>query len=115
MPLSFDLSPLNLKLGVQPQADKKLWRKANKRDLIVNCVTMPIKFHSNTFRITVEVELTDAEYKEVYAFRRYPEVISRVPDTSVADVHVAISGEFIEQASRAMNGVDPELNWLGVR
>ncbi|MCK6474810.1 MAG: hypothetical protein L6R28_24075 [Planctomycetes bacterium] len=109
------MSPLNIKLGIVPQADPQLWRKADKRDLILNCVTLPIKFHSNTFRISVVVELTDAKYEEIYASRRYQKVVSRVPDTTVTNVHGPFTGEFIEHSSRAMNGVDPELNWLGVK
>ncbi|MCK6472200.1 MAG: hypothetical protein L6R28_10680 [Planctomycetes bacterium] len=108
------MSPTNLKLGVTPKPDVRLWRKADRRDLIRNCVTMPIKFHSNTFRVTVAVELTDGKYEEIYATRRYQKTFSRVPDSS-ASVHGALTGDFVEHASRAMNGVDPELNWLGVR
>ncbi|MCK6473767.1 MAG: hypothetical protein L6R28_18750 [Planctomycetes bacterium] len=104
------MAPLNLKLGVVPKHDIRLWRKANKREIIQNCVTQPIKFRSLTFRITVAVELTDATYTEVYATRRFQKVVSRVPDTSGA-----LTGEFIEHSSRAIAGVDPELDWLGVQ
>ncbi|MCK6472093.1 MAG: hypothetical protein L6R28_10135 [Planctomycetes bacterium] len=38
-----------------------------------------------------------------------------LPGPVIAGVHGPFTGEFIEHASRAMSGVDPELNWLGVR
>lgn len=104
-----------MRLGILPEPAADHWVPVDKNLIIRNCVTLPIKFHSNTFRITVVVELTDAEHKDVFAIRRYQKVVSRVPDTSVNNIHGPFTGEFIEHSSRAMNGVDPELNWLGVK
>ncbi|MCK6471550.1 MAG: hypothetical protein L6R28_07375 [Planctomycetes bacterium] len=109
------IDPVNRMLGIKPKEDAANWVPVTKDLIIRNCVTLPIKFHSNTFRVTVVVEVTDAEHKEVFAVRRYQKVLSRVPDTAVANVHGPFTGEFIEHSSRAMNGVDPELNWLGVK
>ena len=89
--------------------------QAPESEIIRNCVTMPIKFHSNTFRVTVVVELTDAEFKEVFATRRYQKIVSRVPGSAGGSVYGALTGEFVEHSSRAMGGVDPELMWLGVK
>ena len=38
------------------------WKHELEDDVITNCVTLPIKFRSNTFRVTVSVETHGQEF-----------------------------------------------------
>jgi len=88
-----------------------------KNQIIQGCVTLPVKFRSNTFRVTVLVQLTDAQYKNVYTTRRYSRVLSRIAGapTGAIKVHGPYTGEFYQHGSRVMTGADPEMSWLGVK
>jgi hypothetical protein len=78
-------------------------------------VTLPVKFRSNTFRVTVSVEVTDKSYKNVTGVHRYQRVYSRLSDVpqGTSKVHGPFTGEYILHGSRAIDGVDPENSWLG--
>ncbi|MCW8131117.1 MAG: hypothetical protein KIS92_12280 [Planctomycetota bacterium] len=91
------------------------WHDGNKSDVIQGCVTLPIKFRSNTFRVTVVVELTDAQYKNVYSIRRYARWYSRIPGepSNGIKVHGPYTGELLQHGTRQMGQVDPEMNFLG--
>jgi hypothetical protein len=93
----------------------KDWKPADKGDVIQNCVTLPIKFRSNTFRVTVAVELTDSKFRNTAAVHKYSRVFSRVMDkpAGLSKVHGPYTGEFIMHGNRAIDGVDPEGSWLG--
>ncbi|MBI3832446.1 MAG: hypothetical protein HY291_23175 [Planctomycetes bacterium] len=90
------------------------WQPANKKDIIQGCVTLPIKFRANTFRVTVVVELTDAQYKNVYASRRFARWYSRIPGEPAGGlkVHGPYTGELMQHGTRTMGPVDPEMNFL---
>jgi len=92
------------------------WKKSKNNEVITECVTLPIKFRSNTFRITVVVELTDPDYKVVYSTRRYTRVYSRVPGEPANGIKVfgPYTGEFILHSNRDVTGPDPDLSFLGV-
>jgi hypothetical protein len=92
------------------------WKKAAKNEVIIDCVTLPIKFRSNTFRITVAADVTDNRFSRVYSSTRMSRVYSRVPGVPAGNiqVHGAYTGEFILHSARTIGGVDPELSWLGV-
>ncbi len=96
-------------------SDKAHWRQADKSEHITNCVTLPIKFRSNTFRVTVAVELTDSKFRNTAAVHKYSRVYSRVvgPPAGNSKVHGPYTGEFILHGNRAIDGVDPEGSWLG--
>jgi len=87
----------------------------DKSQIIQECVTLPIKFRSNTFRVTVVVELTDPDYKTVFATRQYSRVYSRVPGPPQGNlkVHGPYTGEFILHGQRDTSGIDPENSFLG--
>lgn len=91
------------------------WQAVARDQIIQGCVTLPVKFRSNTFRVTVVVELTDASYKNVYSVKRYARWYSRVPGTPAGaiKVHGPYTGEFIQHGKRSMGAVDPEMHWLG--
>ena len=91
------------------------WKPAPASQIIQGCVTLPIKFRSNTFRISVLVSLTDASYKNVYSTQRSARVVSRVPakPTGSIKVHGRYTGQFLQHGTRVMAGVDPDLSWLG--
>ena len=96
------------------------WRPAQKRDIITDCVTLPIKFRSNTFRITVQVEVTDPDYQQTYSTARVQRVYSRDIDpvaNQAGDrrVHGPYNGFFKMHGSRVITGVDPYHDWLGVK
>ena len=111
--LSF-LSTSKTEYGVRINSSS-CWKQANKNEHITNCVTLPIKFRSNTFRITVAVELTDAKYRNTAAVHKYSRVYSRVigAPNGNSKVHGPYTGEFILHGNRAIDGVDPEGSWLG--
>lgn len=93
------------------------WLRANRNEILQGCVTLPIKFRSNTFRVSVLVELTDPQYETTYAVRRYSWVLSRVPQKPAGSTKVfgPYSGEFIQHSYRVMTTVDPDLSWLGTK
>lgn len=90
------------------------WSAAPKNEIIQGCVTLPIKFRANTFRVTIVVELTDAQYKNVYASRRYARWYSRIPGEPVGGVkvHGPYTGELFQHGTRTMGTVDPEMDFL---
>jgi len=105
----------NMNLGVLG-APSTHWKSLGNRDNIIDsCVTLPIKFRSNTFRVTVSVELTDKKYQSISASHRYQRVYSRATGTptGTSKVQGPFTGEFILHGSRAMDGVDPDSSWLG--
>ncbi|GMV83032.1 MAG: hypothetical protein AMXMBFR7_42160 [Planctomycetota bacterium] len=112
--VSYD-SPGTPGYGVKMKAINTSWQKANIGEVINDAVTLPIKFRSNTFRVSVVVEMTDARYQDVLTVRRYSRVYSRVPGTPTdRHVHGPYTGEFIMHGSRTMMGdVDPELFYIG--
>jgi hypothetical protein len=98
---------------IQP-SDNKSWARVKNNEVIQNCVTLPIKFRSNTFRIGVLVQLTDEKYRPLGGVHRYTRTISRVPDAPTGKaVHGAYTGEWILHGNRACDAVDPETSWLG--
>lgn len=111
---SYDV-PGNVAYGVKAKATNTSWQKADLGEVINDAVTLPIKFRSNTFRVSVVVEMTDARYQDVLTVRRYSRVYSRVPGTPTdRHVHGPYTGEFILHGSRTMMGdVDPELFYIG--
>ncbi|MFH0939290.1 MAG: hypothetical protein V1899_08415 [Planctomycetota bacterium] len=86
----------------------------DKSEIIQGCVTLPIKFRSNTFRITVIAELTNSSYTNSYGSVRYSRVYSRVPGPGGDRVHGQYTGQFMLHEKRVMRGgVDPVMSWLG--
>ena len=96
--------------------DKWQWQPVQKKEVIQDCVTLPIKFRSNTFRVTVVVELTDNRFRNTYSTHRYSRVYSRLPGEPSGNikVHGRYTGEFLLHGQRSIGGVDPEMSWLGV-
>lgn len=91
-----------------------MWKSCMKGEIIQNCVTLPIKFRSNTFRVTVVVELTDEKYRSTGNVHRYSRTYSRIPGVpSGKNVQGPYTGEFILHSNRACDAVDPEMSWLG--
>jgi hypothetical protein len=108
---TFETNTADLNYGVL----KPGWVAVNQNEVIKDCVTLPIKFRSNTFRISVMVEITDKDYKTVYATQRFSRVYSRVPKQVEGEYRVnqPYTGEFILHGSRTMTKVDPYQHWLG--
>ena len=113
----YNQNAANLNYGVPAADPADRWRPADKNEILQGCVTLPIKFRSNTFRISVVVELTDPLYRNVYAVRRYAKVVSRIPGPAAegTKVYGPYTGEFIQHTNQAMSGVDPYTSWLGTK
>jgi hypothetical protein len=91
------------------------WYPVDQSEVLQGCVTMPIKFRSNTFRVTVVAMLTDSNYQTIYSTRRYQRVYSRVPQNYTTTPGSAYSGNFVLHESHIWGGADPVMNFTGMK